>query len=195
MAYYTKEIMSVTKSNTTLMVILALSVSLFLAAIGTAQMSSAQTNKTAQGNQTTATVAGKANATIVNKTTVPAEQTTVTANQTSKSVGQGGVKPLENQTVKQAQQQPAANISSVKNQTMVKPTGQATSTIVNKTTVPFNQTTVTTGNETTTPTSPASQANQSAQSQGNQSTSQNKSGGDVLGQLGKGLQNLNPFKK
>jgi hypothetical protein len=195
MAYYTKEIMSVTKSNTTLMVILALSVSLFLAAIGTAQMSSAQTNKTTQGNQTTATVTGKANATIVNKTTVPAEQTTVTANQTSKSVGQGGVKPLENQTVKQAQQQPAANISSVKNQTMVKPTGQATSTIVNKTTVPFNQTTVTTGNETTTPTSPASQANQSAQSQGNQSTSQNKSGGDVLGQLGKGLQNLNPFKK
>lgn len=195
MAYYTKEIMSVTKSNTTLMVILALSVSLFLAAIGTAQMSSAQTNKTTQGNQTTATITGKANATILNKTTVPAEQTTVTANQTSKSVGQGGVKPLENQTVKQAQQQPAANISSVKNQTMVKPTGQATSTIVNKTTVPFNQTTVTTGNETTTPTSPASQANQSAQSQGNQSTSQNKSGGDVLGQLGKGLQNLNPFKK
>jgi hypothetical protein len=78
---------------------------------------------------------------------------------------------------------------------MVKPAGKATTTIVNKTNVPFNQTTVTTGNETTTPTSPASQANQSAQSQGNQSTSQNKSGGDVLGQLGKGLQNLNPFKK
>jgi hypothetical protein len=195
MAYYTKEVMSITKSNTTLMIISALTVSLFLAAIGTAQMSSAQTNKTAQGNQTTATVAGKANATIVNKTTVPAEQTTVTVNQTSKSVGQGGVKPLENQTVKQAQQQPAANISSVKNQTMVKPAGKATTTIVNKTNVPFNQTTVTTGNETTTPTSPASQANQSAQSQGNQSTSQNKPAGDVLGQLGKGLQNLNPFKK
>jgi hypothetical protein len=187
MAYYTKEVMSITKSNTTLMIISALTVSLFLAAIGTAQMSSAQTNKTAQGNQTTATVTGKANATIVNKTTVPAEQTTVTVNQTSKSVGQGGVK--------QAQQQPAANISSVKNQTMVKPAGKATTTIVNKTNVPFNQTTVTTGNETTTPTSPASQANQSAQSQGNQSTSQNKPAGDVLGQLGKGLQNLNPFKK
>jgi hypothetical protein len=195
MSYYTKEVISITESTSTLMVISDLSVSLFLAAIGTAQMSSAQTNKTAQGNQTTATVTGKANATIVNKTTVPAEQTTVTVNQTSKSVGQGGLKPLENQTVKQAQQQPAANISSVKNQTMVKPTGQATSTIVNKTTVPFNQTTVTTGNETTTPTSPASQANQSAQSQANQSTSQNKPAGDVLGQLGKGLQNLNPFKK
>jgi len=195
MAYYTKEVMSITNSNTTLIVISALSVSLFLAAIGTAQISSAQTNKTAQGNQTTATVAGKANATIVNKTTVPAEQTTVTVNQTSKSVGQGGLKPLENQTVKQAQQQPAANISSVKNQTMVKPAGQATTTIVNKTNVPFNQTTVTTGNETTTPTSPASQANQSAQLQGNQSTSKNKPAGDVLGQLGKGLQNLNPFKK
>jgi hypothetical protein len=195
MAYYTKEVMSITESTITLMVISALSVSLFLAAIGPAQMSSAQTNKTAQGNQTTATVTGKANATIVNKTTVPAEQTTVTVNQTSKSVGQGGVKPLENQTVKQAQQQPAANISSVKNQTMVKPAGKATTTIVNKTNVPFNQTTVTTGNETTTPTSPASQSNQSAQSQGNQSTSQNKSAGDVLGKLGKGLQNLNPFKK
>jgi len=195
MAYYTKEVMSITNSNTTLIVISALSVSLFLAAIGTAQMSYAQTNKTAQGNQTTATVAGKANATIVNKTTVPAEQTTVTVNQTSKSVGQGGLKPLENQTVKQAQQQPAANISSVKNQTIVKPAGQATTTIVNKTNVPFNQTTVTTGNETTTPTSPASQANQSAQLQGNQSTSKNKPAGDVLGQLGKGLQNLNPFKK
>jgi hypothetical protein len=189
--------LTIAKSNARLIVILALSVSLFLAAIGTTQLSSAQTNKTAQGNQTTAAVAGKANATIVNKTTVPAEQKTVTVNQTTKPVGPGGLKPLENQTVKQGQQQPAANISSVKNQTTLVPTGQATSTIVNKTTVPFNQTTVTTGNETTTPTAPAqsSQTNQSAQSQGNQSTTQNKSGNDMLSKLGQGLQNLNPFKK
>jgi hypothetical protein len=104
----------------------------------------AQNNQTSSSssNQTTAKVTGTPQSTILNKTTIPAQQTTVKVNQTTKPVGQQSLKPLQNLT--QQQQQPG-NLSGIQNKTMVVPTGKATTTLVNKTTVPFNQTMVKTG--------------------------------------------------
>src|ERR687897_2228401 len=111
----------------------------------------------AQGNQTTATppspnqtgaqVTGQPETTVLNKTTIPAQQTNVTVNQTTEPVSPQALQPLENLT----QSQTAANLSGIENKTMVTPTGNATTTLVNKTTVPFNQTMVGAGeaNQTT----------------------------------------------
>src|SRR5918995_1389350 len=98
-------------------------------------------------NQTGAQVTGQPETTLLNKTTVPAQQTNVTVNQTIEPVSPQALQPLENLTKSQS----AANLSGIENKTMVTPTGNATTTIVNKTTVPFNQTTVTAGeaNQTT----------------------------------------------
>lgn len=113
----------------------------------------------AQGNQTTATTAssssnqtgaqvtGQPETTVLNETTIPAQQTNVTVNQTAEPVSPQALQPLENLT----QSQSAANLSGFENKTMVTPTGPATTTLVNKTTVPFNQTMVGAGeaNQTT----------------------------------------------
>jgi hypothetical protein len=111
----------------------------------------------AQGNQTTSTssspnqtgaqVIGQPETTVLNKTTIPAQQTNVTVNQTTEPVSPQALQPLENLTQSQA----AANLSGLENKTMVTPMGNATTTIVNKTTVPFNQTIVSAGeaNQTT----------------------------------------------
>jgi hypothetical protein len=98
-------------------------------------------------NQTGAQVTGQPETSILNKTTIPAQQTNVTINQTSEPVGPQALQPLENLT----QSQSAANLSGIENKTMVTPTGNATTTVVNKTTVPFNQTMVSAGeaNQTT----------------------------------------------
>ena len=106
----------------------------------------AQNNQTSSSssNQTTAKVTGTPQSTILNKTTIPAQQTTVKVNQTTKPVGQQSLKPLQNLTQQQQQQQPG-NLSGIQNKTMVVPTGKATTTLVNKTTVPFNQTMVKSG--------------------------------------------------
>src|SRR5215204_5353421 len=115
----------------------------------------------AQGNQTTATTAssssssnqtgaqvtGQPETTVLNETTIPAQQTNVTVNQTAEPVSPQALQPLENLT----QSQSAANLSGFENKTMVTPTGPASTTLVNKTTVPFNQTMVSAGeaNQTT----------------------------------------------
>jgi hypothetical protein len=52
------------------------------------------------------------------------------------------LQPLENLT---NQTQALPSLSGIQNKTMVTPTGNATTTVVNKTTVPFNQTMVTGG--------------------------------------------------
>jgi hypothetical protein len=96
-------------------------------------------------NQTMASISGNPQTVIANQTTVPAEQTTVTVNQTSKPVqGQSQIQPLGNQTITSE----TGDLSDIENKTMVQATGPATSTIANKTTVPFNQTTIGTGNST-----------------------------------------------
>jgi hypothetical protein len=98
-------------------------------------------------NQTGAQVTGQPETTLLNKTTIPAQQTNVTVNQTTQPVSPQALQPLENLT----QSQTAANLSGIENKTMVTPTGNATTTVVNKTTVPFNQTMVSAGeaNQTT----------------------------------------------
>src|SRR5918994_5820461 len=111
----------------------------------------AQGNQTStassSSNQTGAQVTGQPETTVLNETTIPAQQTNVTVNQTAESVSPQALQPLENLT----QSQSAANLSGFENKTMVTPTGPASTTLVNKTTVPFNQTMVSAGeaNQTT----------------------------------------------
>ena len=96
-----------------------------------------QTTASSQ-NETMATITDKPQTTIANQTTIPAEQTTVTVNQSTKPMDQSQIQPLGNQTLTQ---QPG-NLSNLENKTLIQPTGPAITTIANKTTVPFNQTTV-----------------------------------------------------
>ncbi|HYF98500.1 MAG TPA: hypothetical protein VD815_00255 [Candidatus Saccharimonadales bacterium] len=97
-------------------------------------------------NQTIATISDSPQTIIVNQTTVPIEQTTVTVNQTTTKPihDQSQFQPLENQTVTSE----SGNFSNIENKTIVQATGPATTTIVNKTIVPFNQTTIGTDNTT-----------------------------------------------
>src|ERR687897_1709024 len=134
----------------------------------------------AQGNQTTATTASSSNqtgaqvtgqpeTTVLNETTIPAQQTNVTVNQTAEPVSPQALQPLENLT----QSQSAANLSGFENKTMVTPTGPATTTLVNKTTVPFNQTMVGAGeaNQTTGQQNQTGGGQQEQQQQANNATS------------------------
>src|SRR5919112_2201138 len=105
------------------------------------------TTASSSSNQTGAQVTGQPETTVLNETTIPAQQTNVTVNQTAEPVSPQALQPLENLTESQS----AANLSGFENKTMVTPTGPATTTLVNKTTVPFNQTMVGVGeaNQTT----------------------------------------------
>src|SRR5829696_137729 len=146
----------------------------------------------AQGNQTTATTAssssssnqtgaqvtGQPETTVLNETTIPAQQTNVTVNQTAEPVSPQALQPLENLT----QSQSAANLSGFENKTMVTPTGPSSTTLVNKTTVPFNQTMVSAGeaNQTTgqqNQTGGGQQAQQQQQQAGNATSSQPSASG------------------
>ncbi|MDQ3839707.1 MAG: hypothetical protein M3297_10605 [Thermoproteota archaeon] len=137
--------------TTTLFVLLAF-VSLTISLDPTAFAQGNQTSTTAPSpspspNQTGAKVTGQPETTLLNITTIPAQQTNVTVNQTTVPVSPQTLQPLENIT----QSQSATNLSGIENKTLVTPTGNATITIVNKTTVPFNQTIVSAGeaNQTT----------------------------------------------
>jgi hypothetical protein len=93
-------------------------------------------------NQTAATLTGQPESVLLNKTTIPAEQTTITVNQTTEQIqGQADLQPIGNLTI--VEQTP--QLSNFENETMVESTGPAVTTIVNQTTVPFNQTTLGTG--------------------------------------------------
>jgi hypothetical protein len=96
------------------------------------------------GNQTSAEITGTPESTIVNKTTIPAQQTTVTVNETTTPIDQAALQPLENQTLGGSE----IDLSNIENRTVVQPTGEAQTTILNKTTVPFEQTTVEGANQT-----------------------------------------------
>ena len=99
--------------------------------------SNSNSNETS-GNQTKAEITGKPETTIVNKTTIPAQQTTVTVNETTSPIDQSALQPLENQTLGDV----PVDLSSIENKTVLQPTGEAQTTMLNKTTVPFEQTTV-----------------------------------------------------
>src|SRR5918995_536682 len=79
----------------------------------------AQGNQTAtassSSNQTGAQVTGQPETTVLNETTIPAQQTNVTVNQTAEPVSPQALQPLENLT----QSQSAANLSGFENKTMV----------------------------------------------------------------------------
>ena len=133
---------------TTLAVLLSLaSLTNSLSSTAFAQGNQTPTASSSSSNQTGAQVTGQPETTVLNETTIPAQQTNVTVNQTAEPVSPQALQPLENLT----QSQSAANLSGFENKTMVTPTGKATTTLVNKTTVPFNQTMVGTGeaNQTT----------------------------------------------
>jgi hypothetical protein len=135
---------------TTLAVLLSLASltnSLSSTAFAQGNQTTGTTASSSSSNQTGAQVTGQPETTVLNETTIPAQQTNVTVNQTAEPVGPQALQPLENL----AQSQSAANLSGFENKTLVTPTGKATTTLVNKTTVPFNQTMVGAGeaNQTT----------------------------------------------
>ncbi|HYF99403.1 MAG TPA: hypothetical protein VD815_04870 [Candidatus Saccharimonadales bacterium] len=149
-------------------------------------------NQSSSQNETMAIVTDKPQTVLANQTTVPAEQTTVTVNQTTKPIqDQSQLQPLENQTIS-AQ---AGNLSNIENKTMVQATGPATTIIANKTTVPFNQTTIGMGNMTNSQSlsagqqQPQQQQNQTGQGQQQPQQQQNQSQGP-LEQLGESLNNM-----
>ena len=139
----------------------------------TGTTASSSSSSSSSSNQTGAQVTGQPETTVLNETTIPAQQTNVTVNQTAEPVGPQALQPLENLT----QSQSAANLSGFENKTMVTPTGKATTTLVNKTTVPFNQTMVGAGeaNQTTgqqNQTGGGQQEQQQQQQSGNATSSQ-----------------------
>ena len=164
----------------------------------------ADNNKTSPQNQTSATVTGNAQTSTINKTSIPAEQTTVKVNKTTKPVeGQANLKPLDNQTM----QSQVPSISGIQNKSIVQATGPATTEIVNKTTVPYNQTIIGTENNTKSQPQASNQTNQTGQSQtgqqqagtaspvgGQDQKSQNQSKGP-LDQLSSSVGNLLGGKK
>ena len=129
------------------------------------------------GNQTRAEITGGPETTIINKTTIPAQQTTVTVNETSSSIDQSALQPLQNQTLGDV----PVDLSGIKNKTVLQPTGEAQTTMLNKTTVPFEQTTVEGINQTQGQQQQGGQGQQQAnqtgtQQQGNQTGTQQQSG-------------------
>jgi hypothetical protein len=170
--------------------------------LGSAVFAQSNQTTTASPNQTGAQVTGQPETTLLNKTTIPAQQTNVTINQTTEPVSPQALQPLENLT----QSQSAANLSGIENKTMVTPTGNATTTIVNKTTVPFNQTMVSAGeaNQTTgqqqqgQQTSNATSSSQPSAGTGgggrveqeNQQNNTQGGGNDPLSQMGESIGNI-----
>ena len=133
---------------TTLLILLTLaSLAISFDPSAFAQGNQTTTTESSSPNQTGAQVTGQPETTLLNKTTLPAQQTNVTVNQTTVPVSPQTLQPLENLTQSQA----VVNLSRIENKTTVTPTGNATTTIVNKTTIPFNQTTISAGeaNQTT----------------------------------------------
>jgi archaellum component FlaF (FlaF/FlaG flagellin family) len=103
-----------------------------------------QTSASNAQNETIATITDQPQTTIANQTTIPAEQTTITVNQITQPMDQSQIQQLGNQTFTQQ----LGNLSNLENKTLLQPTGPATTIIVNKTTVPFNQTIIEMGNTT-----------------------------------------------
>ena len=148
--------------------------------------SNSNSNETS-GNQTRAEITGEPETTIINKTTIPAQQTTVTVNETTSPIDQSALQPLQNQTLGDA----PVDLSGFENKTIVKPTGEAKTTTVNKTTVPFEKTIVEGSNQT----GAQQQGGQQGQQQGNQTGTQGQQQGGQQGQKQQGNQSSGPLEK
>ena len=92
---------------------------------------------------TSTTITGQPETGIVNQTTIPAQQTNVTVKQSTQPVPQGAIQPIGN-----VSSGSATNLTELGNQTLVKPIGPATTTTINATQIPFNQTTLEVENQT-----------------------------------------------
>ena len=121
-------------------------------------------------NQTQTEITGAPETTIINKTTIPAQQTTVEVNETTSPIDKSALEPLQNMNM---QDQPIANLSGFENKTIVKPTGEAKTTTVNQTTIPFEKTIVEGSNQTGS--QQQQQPSQQNQQQNNQTGSQQQS--------------------
>ncbi|MDQ2684783.1 MAG: hypothetical protein M3Y25_02935 [Thermoproteota archaeon] len=150
-----------------------------------------QSNQTTSANQsafpvntTAASITGESETLLANQTTIPAQQVTIRVDQTTEPIDNASLlQPLPNQTI----QPQTPNLAAIENDTMVTATGPAVTTIVNKTSVPFNQTIVQTENLTDASQQQPQQQNQSQQ----QPQQQNQSQGP-LGQLGEAVGNILP---
>jgi hypothetical protein len=132
----------------------------------------------AQNKTTTSTtITGQPKAGVVNQTTIPAQQTNVTVEHTKEPVPQGAL-----QSVGNVSSGPATNLTELGNQTLVKPTGPATTTTINATQIPFNQTILEIENQTES----QQQQQQSNQTQ-SQQQSENQSGKGPLEQMGEAI--------
>jgi hypothetical protein len=106
-----------------------------------AQNNQTNTATSSGGNQTTTNVtpAGKQATRIINQTSIPANQTTTTIQQKTEPVGNiplpGGNKTVLSPPGSQAK------LPAVSNKTTVTPTGKASTTIINQTSIPINVTT------------------------------------------------------
>lgn len=118
-------------------------------------------------NQTKAEITGEPETTIINKTTIPAQQTTVEVNETTSPIDKSALEPLQNTNM---QDQSIANLSGFENKTIVKPTGEAKTTTVNQTTVPFEKTIVEGSNQTGSQQQEQQQQQPSPEQQGNKSS-------------------------
>src|SRR5918993_2725181 len=136
------------------------------------------------GNQTRAEITGGPETTIINKTTIPAQQTTVTVNETTSSIDQSALQPLQNQTLGDV----PVDLSGIENKTVLQPTGEAQTTMLNKTTVPFEQTTVEGINQTGT-------QQQGGQQQGDQQQGGQQQGGQQQGGQQQGNQSSGPLEQ
>jgi hypothetical protein len=152
----------------------------------------AQSNSNvSSGNQTRAEITGEPETTIINKTTIPAQQTTVTVNETTSPIDKSVLQPLQEQTLGDA----PVDLSGFENKTIVKPTGEAKTTTVNQTTVPFEKTIVEGSNQTGT--QGQQQGGQQGQQQGNQTGTQGQQQGGQQGQQQQqqGNQSSGPLEK
>ena len=68
----------------------------------------------------------------------PPSKQQVTVNETTSSIDQSALQPLQNPTLGDV----PVDLSGIENKTVLQPTGEAQTTMLNKTTVPFEQTTV-----------------------------------------------------
>jgi hypothetical protein len=130
------------------------------------------------GNQTRAEITGQPETAIVNKTTIPAQQTTVTVNETTSPTDQSALQPLQNQSLGDV----PVDLSAIENKTVLQPTGEAKTTMLNKTTVPFEQTTVEGINQTGAQQQQGGQGQQ--QQQGNQTGAQQQGASDAASSAG-----------
>jgi hypothetical protein len=142
------------------------------------------------GNQTRAEITGEPQSSIVNKTTIPAQQTTVTVNETTTPIDQSALQPLENQTLGGSQ----VDLSNIENKTVLQPTGEAQTTMLNKTTVPFEQTTVEGMNQTGAQQAQQAQE-QGGQGQGQQQGNQTETQAQQQGGQGQGNQSSGPLEQ